>query len=65
METNQRAVTVSMRNWKDEMQTMISLSENEMKQMMKETRRDQDAGLRGGMTAVNDVRDGVKNDMTN
>ncbi len=65
MDTNQRAVTTSMRNWKDEMQTIISLNEKEMKQMMKEVRRDQDVGLRGCMQAVHDVRDGVKNDTTN
>ncbi len=58
-------MTMSMRNWKDEMQTMISLNEKEMEHMMKETRRDQDAGLRGCMQAVYNVRDGVKNDMTN
>ena len=65
MDTNQRETTTSTRNWKDEMQTLISLKEEEMKQMMRETKRDQDAGLRGCMQAVHDVRDGVKNDMAN
>ncbi len=44
---------------------MINLNEKEMKQMMKETKRGQEAGLRGCMQAVHDVRDGVKDDMAN